>query len=211
MKPNKSEPKQLETHFLAITSDDFNSRLKQPLWSLGDGLLYLSGFKFNFDSITRTTVGRMDFVRKFLGTTTFGNAALNCAYNDYKNKKLELIDVQYFILPEILEKQVASKNLLSWAKNLPFDVPMLMDAKLDITQKYMTPDMELMFDAVTKFWSEYDLDSPNPNIAPFKKDVVSWLLEQAKKRNIQDFSKSKAQMIDTIIRCPISRGGGNTR
>lgn len=75
---------------------------------------------------------------------------------------------------------------------------------------HMTPDMQLMFGAINKFWSNYDLSAPNPNIAPFKKDVVDWIISEAKSRGIE-MSKSRAEVIDTIIRCPVARKGGNTR
>jgi hypothetical protein len=69
--------------------------------------------------------------------------------------------------------------------------------------------MQLMFDAIDKFWKDYDLTKPDASKAPFKKNVVDWLIDEAKKRRI-DFSKTRAEHMDTIMRCPQARRGGNS-
>lgn len=204
---NKSKP--LNDYFIKIDDDEFQIRSQRPLWLLGDGLLYLMGYRFNFDAITRNTVGRMNFVRKFLNTTETGAACIDFAHNDYKDNKLELLTEQYTFSPDFLDKKVSSQELIKWAQKLPFDLPILI--KETTNRDYMTADMKLMMDAVDKFWSHYDLQNPDKNTAPFKNEVVNWLRDEGKKRNIDDFSKSRADLMDTIMRCPVSRKGGNTR
>lgn len=84
------------------------------------------------------------------------------------------------------------------------------NTELPITRTaYCTPDMRLMFDAIEEFWKDYDLENPNPVVAPFKEKVVEWLLSEAQKRKIYDFGKTRAEHMDSIIRCPSSRRGGN--
>ncbi len=205
-KKSKDKSKPLNDYVTKIDDSEFQTRSKQPLWFLGDGLLYLMGYKFNFDAITRNTVGRMGFVRKFLNTTDCGAACIDFAYNDYKGNKLLLLTEQHAFSPDFLDKQVPSQELIKWAEKLPFDLPILTNRH--INKNYMTADMKLMMDAADKFWSHYDLDNPDPTIVPFKKHVVKWLMDEAEKRNIAGFNKSRAAAIDTIIRCPSSRMGG---
>jgi len=63
--------------------------------------------------------------------------------------------------------------------------------------------------AVEHFWSDYDLENPDPRRAPYKNAVVDWLMAEAEKQNIARFSKTRAEIMDTIMRCPKSRSGGN--
>ncbi len=115
---------------------------------------------------------------------------------------------------------------IGWAKSKHFTIPpalaeIIKQHEVTINQNvpkqhkaklsYCTPDMELMHDAVEKFWKDYDLTKPDASKAPFKNSVVNWLMEEAKKRGIAGFSKSRADMMDTIIRCPVARQGGNSK
>jgi len=209
MDKNDKSLSKLNSHFKPVDKDEFESISQKPIIPLGDGLLLFVGYRFDFSTITKTTVGRMNFVTQFLENDQIGCALLKCAYSDIQSEKLETILPEYCFSANFLDREIVFQKLLKWAKTLTFDLPIY--SKFNVTKSHITPDMELMFDAISKFWSNYDLNDPNPNIAPFKKDVVDWLMSEAKKRNIQDFKKSRASMIDTIIRCPISRGGGNTR
>ncbi len=73
---------------------------------------------------------------------------------------------------------------------------------------YCTQEMKLMYEAVEKFWSHYDLANPDPSKAYLKKEVTEWLIEQAQKRGIT-LSNNLAGAMDTIMRCPKARQGGN--
>jgi hypothetical protein len=122
---------------------------------------------------------------------------------DWKKNSLNYFDWECSINITYHDIQVNTEDLLK-----ALDTPARNYAPEKL--KYITPDMQLMFDAVQNFWNHYDLDKPDKSKAPLKKDVLEWIIKEAKNRNIQDFSKSRAEVMDTIIRCPKSRGGGNT-
>lgn len=108
------------------------------------------------------------------------------------------------------------KSWLEWAVNKGFSIPgklrsaVAMYAAIpDQRPSYATQEMQLIYAAVDKFWSEYDLSKPNPHIVPKKSEVVTWLLAEAHRRG-HNLSQTLADKMDTIIRCPTSRKGGQT-
>jgi hypothetical protein len=64
---------------------------------------------------------------------------------------------------------------------------------------YETPDLTLLVKAVEKFWLRHDALRP-----PKKETIVSWLVGEGASARI-------ARSIDTIIRSPQARRGGNKR
>ncbi len=66
-----------------------------------------------------------------------------------------------------------------------------------IQRMHSTEYLEIMEEAIQKFWEKHD-----PNRPPKKDEVTSWL----EKRKV---SKTIARSMDTIIRTPEARKGGN--
>ncbi|MEZ5903408.1 MAG: hypothetical protein R3D88_08940 [Alphaproteobacteria bacterium] len=198
--------------FPSISREQFDQKTKEPLWQLGNGILYLLGHRYRLDGNKHTPINGSPSVLDFINRSTDGKAILKYAMDAYKADQLDLTvsDNSELNDESLLAASVVPNKLTEWVKILPITAPIFSEDVSVPDIAYMTPDMKLMLDAVQALWSEYDLQNPDPSIAPFKKDVVKWLMDEAAKRNIQDFSKSRAEMMDTIIRCPKSRGGGNT-
>jgi hypothetical protein len=202
-----------KAHFYPpITREQFDNKMKEPLWKLGSGILYLMGKRYRLAEYNREPVFNHPKIIDYIKSSDFGEAVLKYAFDAYKSHQLNLIvDIESDSnLENILFATIKPLEFIDWFKTLPLMAPIFAEDAIIENTAYITPDMRLMYDAVEKFWSNYDLNSPNPNIAPFKKDVVAWLMSEAEKRNIQDFSESRAKVMDTIIRCPKSRGGGST-
>jgi hypothetical protein len=74
-------------------------------------------------------------------------------------------------------------------------------SRADLVSSYRTPLMVAMFAAIDKFWIDYD-----PKRPPTKKhDVLPWLHEN------YEISASMAKAIDTMIRHPDRKAGGNIK
>lgn len=173
---------------------------KEPLWDLSKAVLYVAGYKsFNEYKHDYECICSDDELKKIY----------DYARDSRKIRELDLVDGIGFGHPT--QYQVRPKDFISWAKKRFVSSPFFEGntANKNKPISYITPDMQLMFDAIENFWSGYDLSKPNPHVAPVKKDVVAWLINEADKRKI-NFSKTRAEHIDTIIRCPASRKGGNT-
>jgi len=124
-----------------------------------------------------------------------------------------------------IHKKNSPSLYLKWARDKAFAIPKglqtamtkfchLHDESIDaqvvkssLPPKYCTPDMQLMYDAVEKFWATYDLAHPDLSKAPKKKVVMYWLEQNSAKRG-DKISQTLAEAIDTIIRCPVARKGG---
>ncbi len=191
----------------SIDKKQFESLVKkEPLWSLYRATLYVSGYKgfddreHNSDCVKSDS--ELDRIYKY-------------ALDSNKINELYLIGNDSALYSE--GYQVRPQEFARWAKLRSVESPFLYEVNAEIKNhhlnkkdnSYVTPDMQLMFDAVDEFWSGYNLQDPNHHAAPVKSAVVSWLTEEAKNRNM-NFSKTRAEHMDTIIRCPISRKGGNT-
>jgi hypothetical protein len=179
---------------------------QEPLWNICQAVLYIFGYKgFNDCDQDYECIQSDKELTKIL----------NYAIDSKKIYELTLTDKLHSYTDYKL--YVKPQEFIEWAKKRSIESPFLYKEGVNIEDKnstkkansYTTPDMQLMFDAVEKFWSDYNLEKPNHHIAPVKSSVVGWLLEEAKKRKI-DFSKTRAEHMDTIIRCPRSRKGGNT-
>ena len=198
--------------FPAISREQFDNKIKEPIWQLGNGILYLLGHRYRLDGNTHAPINSSPSVLDFINRSNDGTAILKYATDAYKSGQLDLVisDENELNDEKLLAASIVPEKLTEWVITLPLTAPIFSEDQTAPDLAYMTPDMKLMLDAVQALWSKYDLKNPDPSIAPFKKDVVKWLMDEAAKRNIQDFSKSRAEMMDTIIRCPKSRGGGNT-
>ncbi|MFZ4125031.1 MAG: hypothetical protein ACOYJ2_03030 [Rickettsiales bacterium] len=186
-----------EYAFPSITRQDFEQERKVPLWELGAGILYLIGRR------SRAKGEESEFT----GSNRLFEEMAAYAADAKLAGDLTLIGEN----EDFLQLKVKPEILIKWATNLPVILPMLHGSPVStVKPEYCTPDMALMYDAITKFWGDYDLANPNPSIAPMKKDVVAWLVQEAARRGISDFSESRAKVLDTIIRCPKARLGGNT-
>jgi len=178
---------------------------KEPLWNICQAILYISGYKgFNDCDQDHECIESDKELTKIL----------NYALDSKRIHELNLINK--FTPFSDHKLYVKPKEFIEWAKKRSIGSQFIYKESVEIERKnlkktnsYTTPDMQLMFDAVEKFWSDYNLDKPNHHIAPVKSSVVDWLLEEAKERKM-DFSKTRAEHMDTIIRCPRSRKGGNT-
>ncbi len=184
-----------------ITPGDFASLRKEPLWELDTGILYLIGRRNRKAPNATVYKGENDI---------FGRL-LDYALDAHTAGQLKLIKTPTDMVTESLHLKVIPDELIAWAETLPLKLAML-DSTPSKPERpaHVTPDMALMYDAINHFWKGYDLANPNPSVAPMKKDVVAWLQEEAGKRGITDFSKTRAEIMDTIIRCPIARKGGNS-
>lgn len=172
--------------------------LRDPLWKLDKAILYLHGY-----DTSETPKENAEIV----DTDESMSKTAELAQDSSAIGKLDIIKGDGCI-------KVRPKEFMRWAATLGMDFPNLitegmLESKAQDSPEYQTDDMRLMYDAVEHFWIDYDLSNPDTGKAPFKKDVVSWLLDEAKKRNI-DMSKTRAETMDTIMRCPVARRGGNT-
>ena len=197
-----------------ISREQFNMKAKEPLWQLGNAILYLLGHRNRFDGNKYVSVIGSHSVHNYINASSVGKSILKYAADAYKAGKLDLIasdEGEADLSDEnLLLVSVAPEKMIDWVQTLPIAVPIFSEDTTVHDNAYITQDMKLMLDAAKALWSDYDLENPNPSLAPFKKDVVKWLMDEAKKRNMHDFSKSRAEVMDTIMRCPKSRGGGNT-
>jgi len=197
-----------------ISREQFNMKAKEPLWQLGNAILYLLGHRNRFDGNSYVSANNSQAVLNYINGSSAGKAILKYAADAYKAGKLDLIttDADETDLSDenLLLASVAPEKIIDWVETLPITAPIFSEDIIVHDNVHMTQDMKLMLDAAKALWSDYDLENPDPNLAPFKIDVVKWLMDEAKKRSIHDFSKSRAEVMDTIMRCPKSRGGGNS-
>jgi len=201
------------THlFPAITRKQFDSKTKEPIWQLGNGILYLLGHRYRLDGNTHAPINTSPSVLDFINRSNDGKAILKYVTDAFQSGQLDLAasDESEANEDNLLTASIIPEKLTEWVKTLPLTAPIFAKETTSPDITYMTPDMKLMLDAVQKFWSHYDLENPNPHVAPKKDDVVEWLIEEADKRDIHDFTPSRAKAIQTIIRCPKARSGGNT-
>lgn len=208
----KQADDQINHLYPSISREQFETKTKEPLWSLGNAILYLLGHRYRLDGNKHAPIHRSPTVLDFINRSNEGKAILKYAMDAYKAGKLNVTTPEETTLTDesFIAAAVDPEEMIKWVRTLPLTAPIFSEDIPDPDLPYLTPDMKLMFDAAKALWSEYDLNNPDPSIAPYKKDVVKWLMDEADKRNIQDFSKSRAEMMDTIMRCPKSRGGGNT-
>lgn len=206
----KTAFEQREYQFPAITREQFLDRSKEPLWRIDKGILYLLG--------RRSRAGKEgDFIK----TDKTAQKIRQYIFDAYKVKRIKLIfsgmdlGEEWKTAENIKAEQVEPGQLIKLAKGFPIRLPILEEELATQRQKavpvpqYMTNEMALMMDAVGRFWSHYDLTKPDPNKAPLKKDVVKWLRKEAEKRGFE-VSDNIAKVMDTIIRCPLARKGGNS-
>lgn len=194
---------ELENTFPTITLKQFEQKEKEPVWHVSDGILYLLGRRRRNAVEKDQTTSGLFFKQSYLAAKVLQYAEDAFASND-------LIPINDNA--DLLLKTVKPKKFVAWAKSLPLCLPALEStAQKAENETYITPDMRLMMDAREKYWSSYDFENPDPRRAPQKEDVVKWLIQEAENRKMPALGNSKAKMMDTIIRCPKSRLGGNYR
>lgn len=191
-------------NFPTITQEDFNRVSKEPLWRVGTAILYLLGRRSRREGKEHEYEGDDGLFEKILRYAHDANKThlLTLAAPDYllpkvgDEKSKDDHEHQY-----TLDSKVTPQQIIDWAKTLPVELPMLSKA-LPVTQPTpvnVTPEMQLMLDAHTRFWSS--------ETVPMKKHVTAWLVEEAKKRDIL-LSNNLAIAMDTIMRPHIARKGG---
>lgn len=199
---------QQEYKFPAITREQFLERCKEPLWRVSTGILYLLG---------RRARGNQE--EDFIKANKLAQKIQKYLYDAYKIGKVRLVFQEpaladFLSLDDVLLAEIEPEQLISFAKGLPFALA-IFEEKLPAPSQqpkvlhYNTQEMALMTAAVERFWSNYDLNQPDPNKAPLKKDVIKWLRDEAKNRGFE-ISANIGKVMDTIIRCPKARKGGNS-
>lgn len=193
-----------------LSQEDFQKLLLEPLWSLSTAILYLHGFQSCNEGEKSYRLETMDSecVKQIPEFKKVYQYALD-------SRSIGTLEI---FADRFSEGRVKPLDFIKWSKTLHMDFAcyLWLPKQLTVeptkeTQKpdHVTPDMQLMFDAIEKFWAGYNLSQPNPSIAPTKRMVVEWLVQEARSRKM-DFSKTRAEHMDTIMRCPESRKGGNT-
>lgn len=194
-----------------LNSEDFHRLMREPLWDLNTAILYLHGFQscdhgtkgFRSETMDSTCVRRVPEFRKI---------------RDYAKDASNIGALKFFGNSLTGREKVKPTDFISWSNTLHIHFTCyqwLLNQTSEEPEEehkmpdYVTPDMQLMFDAIGKFWAGYNLSRPNPSIAPTKRMVVEWLVQEARSRRM-DFSRTRAEHMDTIMRCPESRKGGNT-
>lgn len=210
--------REFEKNFPKLSEGEFSQLQKEPLWQVRNAIIYLLGRKSMSSDVELERYFKNDEVAssiiKYLMDTIITGDLQLYGSGDETQLAGQNIDA-------ILHLKVRPKDFIEWAQVLPINLASMSEASkgepdleltdLEIKQPHRIAEMLLADDAIKEFWSDYDFENPDPNIAPYKRNVVAWLLEQAKVRGIPNFSKSKANAIDTLIRCPKARQGGNTR
>jgi len=139
------------------------------------------------------------------------NGKLDTVILDFDENEINFFDIKDFLrwatkrgtytLPKEIHQQLV--DIYKEQKNKEFI------QKKQKKGEYSTPEMVLMDMAINEFW----LDFIEGETVPPKKDVVvPFIIEKAKKDlKIKDFSENMANSIDSIIRHPSARRGGNKR
>jgi hypothetical protein len=193
----------------ALSKEDFEKRKNLPIWYLYSAILYLYGYE---------STGEPYFDREIVNN----NPKMKEIYVYIKDA--EKIRKIIIFGDSDVSSQVNTIPFIELIRTFGIEVPNLAPLKEEnpippnniMTESnigsYQTEQMTLLLDAAKSWWEaiEYDLKNPNRHIAPFKKDVVAWLMREAEERGVE-LSESLAESIDTIIRCPITKTGGNSR
>ncbi len=182
--------------------------IKEPLWNLDTGILYITGNQsLGTDEDDFQCVIHNPKLKKI---KQYAKESHEIRKLHLKLKSIELesglsLDNTYKVQP---------KDLLQWARNLHLEFPILdkliPDKKKELESiLYATPEMILMNDAAQKFWKHYNLKSPDISKSYAKAEITTWIKSEAKKRGYE-VSDNIANAMDTIIRCPHTRKGGRT-
>lgn len=186
----------------------------KPLLFIEEAILLIEGYIYP----------NLDLAKHDVNTFEDFKEIYSMLLDSYKIKEinLQVVDLKDFRLSSILKNdyKVKPKDFLQWAlkydlvnknafKELNIDVNNLVgEAGENKTNNkkssYTTPYINLMNLAIEKFWLNYDNKKDS---IPLKKQVVAFLLEEAKKQNIE-LSENIAGAIDTIMRTQDARKGG---
>lgn len=180
-----------------LSPNDFQlMQIQDPLWELNCAFLHMSGYQsYPIYEINSSCIA--------------SDEKLNGLYNRAL-QSIELGELSLYSNKDHAScKMVKPVEIVAWAEKRKLPLALVSSSSAVLGFKHVTFEMQLMFDAIEYFWKEYDLASPKPSVAPYKKNVVTWLQNTAKMRGVT-LSDSLASSIDTIIRCPASRKGGNT-
>lgn len=208
----KRSEEELERILPSINQHDFSVLTKEPLWQLQTAIIYLMGRKSQTTPEEEEAfITRNDTASKLLAYITDAHLS--------DSLKLYEIDQQgdgnNIMETSLLSAKIKPLELIEWAKTLPTEFSIIADKKeseafLKKVPHYKTAEMEIMEEAVEKFWSHYDLNNSDPNKAYLKDEVMNFMHERAEVKNIK-LSQAMVRQMDSIIRCPESRKGGNSR
>lgn len=209
----KQAKEKWEATYPSISQEQFATLLKEPLWSIGDSILYLFGRK----NITSSKKAVEDFIKgnspaeKLLGYIRDAIAAKKLEVTSLleSSQPQGMLVISSWAGEDFLSKKVIPTSLLTLAKTLPIDLPILTESPSIISPNAFmsfTPEMQLMLDAAEKFWSP---TSEATKKMRMKISIVEWIIETAKERNI-NISPTLARAMDTIIRPLDARSGGHT-
>jgi hypothetical protein len=208
----KRSEEELERKFPTIDRHDFLKLQKEPLWKLQNAIIYLMGRKSQTTPEEEEAfIKRTDEATKLLGY--INDAELVDTINLYEVDQKE--DGNNEVENRLLSAKIKPLELIEWVKTLPIDLSIIAEkndpeAFLQKVPHHKTAEMEIMEEVVEKFWSHYDLNNPDPSMAYQKDEILNFIFERAKAKNIK-ISQAMVNQMDTIIRCPESRKGGNTR
>lgn len=112
---------------------------------------------------------------------------------------IEPLDQEHLVTLDMVG--INADDLVAFLKKLPKEAEhkQQQNNSADMNTKHTTKDMETLNRAATKFWANHNKDAP-----PKKDVVVDWLVNEG-------VSKKLAESMDTIMRTPNARKGGNKR
>lgn len=208
----KRSEEELERKFPIIDQLDFLNLQNEPLWKLQNAIIYLMGRQSQTTSEEEEVfITHNDKAMKLLAYINDAHLAgdINLYQVDQQGDDYAKTETR------LLSAKIKPLELIEWVKTLPINLSIIADkndpeAFLQSVPHYKTAEMEIMEEVVEKFWSHYDLNNPDPSQAYLKDEVVDFIFARAKAKNIQ-ISRTMANQMDSIIRCPESRKGGNTR
>lgn len=203
---------ELERKFPTIDRHDLLNLQKEPLWKLQNAIIYLMGRRSQVSSEEQEAfIRHNEKATKFLDYINDAYLAGDIILYEVDQKEDDSAKTE----TRLLSAKIKPLELIEWVKTLPINLSIIADKKdpeafLQKVPHYKTAEMEIMEEVVEKFWSHYDQNNPDPSQAYLKDEVVDFLFEKAKAKNIQ-ISRTMANQMDSIIRSPESRKGGNTR
>lgn len=106
-------------------------------------------------------------------------------------------------------RQFKAADVLAWAQRHDIALPAALGGANDLHDAtptrpaYETPLMRIMYEAIDKFWVDYDPNDPDGRF-PKQDAILAWLSGE---RGLTD---SEARAVDLIVRHPSRKRGGQT-
>jgi hypothetical protein len=193
-------------HFRDNKIDDVAAKnlMGLSLWHLETGILSLGGYE---------SLGAANLDFECVAKDELMVAAYEEAVAAFRTASFKLLrDKERGLNP--LRYSVRPADILAWARhNFPDlgGLQLFPDTQTPSEIKdYRTLEMDILDAAVCQFWSDFDQSNPDPNIAPNKKQVVDWMIDEANKQGVL-LTRSLAEKMETVIRHPSARRGGTRR